>query len=64
MYFGTEVAIKKIMSKISEERILQKRRAYPGEVLKTKNNGWNVNLHSRAMNNFSPFDKRGGRQGV
>jgi hypothetical protein len=52
------------MLKISEDRILQKRRAFPGEILKTKVNGWNVNLHSRAMNNFSPFDKRGGSKGV
>lgn len=47
-----------------EERILQKRRAFPGEILKTKVNGWNVNLHSRAMNNFLSFNKRRGRKGV
>lgn len=52
------------MLKISEERILRKRRAFPVEILKTKGNGWNVNLHSRAMNNFSLFDKRGGKKGV
>jgi len=52
------------MLKISEERILQKRRTFPGEILKTKVNGWNVNLHSRAMNSFPFFDKRRGRKGV
>jgi hypothetical protein len=48
----------------SEERILQKRRPIPGSLSKTKEKGWNVNLHSRAMNIFLSFNKRRGRKGV
>jgi len=56
--------IRKVMLKIVEERILQKRRAIPRSLLKKNANGWNVNLHSRAMNSFLSFSKRRGRKGV
>lgn len=52
------------MLKIPEEIILQKRRVFPIEILKTKANGWNVNLHSRTIYSFPFLYKRRGRKGV
>jgi len=53
-----------IMLKIAEDRILQKRRTIPRSLLQTKTIGWNVNLHSWAMNSFLSLNKRRGRKGV
>jgi len=61
---GTNIAYNKIMLKIAEEILLQKRRTIPKNLLTKKGNSWNVNLHSRAMNSFLSFNKRRGRKGV
>ena len=63
-YIGTNVAYSKVMLKIDEEKLLQKRRATPRSQITKRAINRNVNLHFMAMNIFLSFDKKRGRKGV